>query len=56
MAEEEQATWQYQVRDKEGNVVGDWVTPADAEFKWPRLGTGHEKWVKKGKKWQKLSK
>lgn len=56
MTAEEKVFWNYQVRDRHGNVVGDWTSPAGVNFKWPRLGTGHEKWVKKRTKWVKLVK
>jgi hypothetical protein len=47
---EETRTWQYQVRDKDGNVVGEWTAPED-DFKWPRAAEGQTRWVRKNERW-----
>lgn len=52
--QDEPTSWQYQVRDKSGEVIGDWVTPAGAEFTWPKLGKGQHRYINKGKRWQQI--
>lgn len=49
----ETQTWQYQVRDKDGIVTGEWTAPED-DFKWPASKQGETRWVKKNERWQQV--
>jgi len=53
-AQEESAVWEYELRSKKGEVLGSWVTPAEADFKWPKHGKNDERWQKKHKRWIKI--
>ena len=52
-AEPEAQAWMYQVRDKDGNVTGEWTAVED-DFKWPRAAEGETRWVKKNERWQQV--
>lgn len=51
---EEPTSVGYQVRDKDGNVVGEWTAPVDGDFKWPRAEKGQTRWRKTGQRWSQV--